>query len=207
MTASDYRVRRATLEDIGNLTELWKCMRFPAEDLSRRVTEFQLAEASDGRLLGAIGLHIAERQGRIHSEGFTDFSLAEQLRPMLWDRVNSLATNHGLLRLWTKESAPFWSRCGLVKPDAETLAKLPAIWRSEPPDWLTLKLKDDVDTLLAVEKEFAFFMQTEKQRTQQTFQKAKVLKAIATLVAIVLLGLVFLGAFFILRRNSHFLHR
>src|SRR5262252_4052134 len=111
MTASDYRVRRATLEDIGKLTELWRSMRFPAEDLSKRVTEFQIAEEAEGKLLGAIGLQIAERQGRIHSEGFNDFALAEQLRPMLWDRLNSLATNHGLLRLWTKEDAPFWNRC------------------------------------------------------------------------------------------------
>src|SRR5215831_20838256 len=110
-----FTVRRATLDDLEKLTELWKSMRFPVEDLSKRVTEFQVAENAEGKLLGAVGLQIAERQGRIHSEGFTDFSLAEQLRPMLWDRVNAVATNHGLLRLWTKEEAPFWNRCGLVK--------------------------------------------------------------------------------------------
>jgi len=201
MTASDYRMRRATLEDIGKLTQLWKSMCFPVEELSKRVTEFQIAEDAEGNLLGAIGLQIAERQGRIHSEGFNDFALAEQLRPMLWDRLNSLATNHGLLRLWTKEDAPFWNRCGLAKADAEALAKLPLIWRNEPQEWLTLKLKDDVDALLSVEKEFALFMQTEKQRTERTFQQAKVLKTIATLVAIVLLGLVVLGAFLVIRRN------
>ena len=202
-----FTVRRATLDDLEKLTELWKSMRFPVEDLSKRVTEFQVAENAEGKLLGAVGLQIAERQGRIHSEGFTDFSLAEQLRPMLWDRVNAVATNHGLLRLWTKEDAPFWNRCGLVKADAEVLAKLPAIWRGEPQGWLTLKLKDDVETLLSVEKEFALFMQTEKQRTERAFQQAKVLKAIATLVAIVLLGLVIIGAFLVVRRNSGLLHR
>src|SRR6476619_3515349 len=80
VSGSNYRVRRATLEDIGALTELWKSMRFPIEDLSRRVTEFQVAESSDGKLLGALGLQMVEKQGRIHSEGFTDFSVAEQLR-------------------------------------------------------------------------------------------------------------------------------
>ncbi len=201
MTAADYRVRRATLEDIGALTELWKSMRFPAEDLSKRVTEFQIAENAEGQLLGAIGLQIAERQGRIHSEGFADFSFAEQLRPILWDRLKAVATNHGLLRLWTREDAPFWSRCGLVKADADVLAKLPATWRKEPQEWLTLKLKDDVESLLSVEKEFALFMQTEKQRTDRAFQQAKVLKAIATLVAIVLLGFVMIGAYLVVRRN------
>ncbi|SRR6266581_5259772 len=207
MSASNYRLRRATLEDIGPLTELWKSMRFPVEGLSKRVTEFQVAESPDGKLLGAIGLQILEKQGRIHSEGFTDFSVAEQLRPMLWDRIHAVATNHGLLRLWTNEDAPFWNRCGLAKPDEEALAKLPAAWRNEPPNWLTLKLKEDIETLVSLDKEFALFMESEKQRTNRAFQQARILKMIATLIAIALLGLVMVGAFLLLKRNPNLLHR
>jgi N-acetylglutamate synthase-like GNAT family acetyltransferase len=207
MSASNYRVRRATLEDIGPLTDLWKTMRFPAEALSKRVTEFQVAESPDGKLLGALGLQIQEKQGRIHSEGFTDFSLSEQLRPMLWDRIHAVATNHGLLRLWTKEDAPFWNRCGLAKADEDALAKLPAAWRNEPPNWLTLKLKDDIESLVSVDKEFAVFMESEKQRTERTFQQAKILKLIATLIAIALLGIVIAGAFMLLKKNPNLLHR
>ena len=200
-------MRRATLEDIGALTDLWKSMRFPAEDLSRRVTEFQVAESADGKLLGALGMQMAEKQGRIHSEGFTDFSLAEQLRPLLWERIQSLATNHGLLRLWTKEDAPFWNRCGLVKADEEALAKLPAIWRNEPPNWLTVKLRDDIEAVVSLDKEFAMFMESEKARTNRAFQQAKILKMVATLIAIALLGLVCVGAFLVLKRNPNLLHR
>ena len=61
VSGSNYRVRRATLEDIGALSELWKSMRFPVEELSRRVTEFQVAEAADGKLLGALGMQMAEK--------------------------------------------------------------------------------------------------------------------------------------------------
>src|SRR3954471_18069499 len=154
---------------MGVLADLWKSMRFPVEDLSKRVTEFQVAESADGRLIGAVGLQIAEKQGRIHSEGFTDFAHADQLRPMLWERIQSIATNHGLLRLWTREEAPFWSRCGLVKADDEALAKLPAIWRNDSGGWLTLKLRDDLATLISVDKEFALFMQSEKERTNRAF--------------------------------------
>jgi len=207
MSASNYRVRRATLEDIGPLTELWKSMRFPAEDLSKRVTEFQVAESPGGKLLGALGLQILEKQGRIHSEGFTDFSLSEHLRPMLWERIHAVATNHGLLRLWTKEDAPFWNRCGLTKPDDDTLARLPAAWRGEPANWLTLKLKDDIESIVSLDKEFALFMQSEKDRTARAFQQAKILKLIATLIAITLLGLVMVGAFLLLKRNPNLLHR
>src|SRR5213592_3655391 len=103
MTASNYRVRRATLDDIDQLTAIWKAMSFPGEDLAKRITEFQVAEGPDGKVLGAVGLQIAAKHGRIHSEAFNDFALADQLRPLLWDRINSVATNHGLLRLWTQE--------------------------------------------------------------------------------------------------------
>jgi N-acetylglutamate synthase-like GNAT family acetyltransferase len=207
VTGSNYRVRRATLEDIGALTELWKSMRFPVEDLSRRVTEFQVAESAEGNLLGAVGMQMSQKQGRIHSEGFTDFSVAEHLRPLLWERIQSLAANHGLLRLWTKEDAPFWNRCGLVKADDEALAKLPTIWRNEPPNWLTLKLRDDIESLVSLDKEFAMFMESEKARTNRAFQQAKILKVVATLIALALLGLVCVGAFLVLKRNPGFLHR
>ena len=37
MTASNYRVRRATLDDIDQLTAIWKAMSFPGEDLAKRI--------------------------------------------------------------------------------------------------------------------------------------------------------------------------
>lgn len=74
MTVDNSHVRRATLDDLGHLVELWNSMRFNTEELSRRATEFQIAESSEGTVLGAVGLQILERQGRIHSEAFSDFS-------------------------------------------------------------------------------------------------------------------------------------
>jgi len=177
-------------------------MRFAAEELARRITEFQLAEHTDGRLAGAIGLQIEKRQGRIHSEGFTDFGLADQLRPMLWERLQSVATNHGLVRLWTQESAPFWSRCGLNKADPEALEKLPEIWRGPATPWLTLKLKEDLEEVISADREFALFMDEERQRTQRAFQQAKVLKVVATLLAFALFAVVAVGLFMVVRRNQ-----
>jgi len=207
MSASNFRVRRATLDDLSQLTALWKSMHFPVDDLGKRVTEFQVAEAADGKLVGAVGLQMAEKQGRIHSEGFTDFSLADQLRPLLWERVHAVATNHGLLRLWTQEQAPFWNHCGLAKADAESLAKLPLNWRGPTSNWLTLKLRDDIETMTSLDKEFAMFMESEKQRTARAFQHARVLKMIATIIAVAILILVMAGAFYMLRRNPNLLRR
>ena len=177
-------------------------MKFPADALSKRVTEFQVAESKDGVLAGAVGLEIAQKQGRIHSEAFTDFSLADQLRPVLWERIHAVATNHGLLRLWTQEKAPFWSHCGLSKADTDALQKLPAPWRAESSDWLTLKLKEELETLVSLDKEFAMFMDSEKQRTARAFQHAKILKVVATLIALGLFLVVLAAAFFILKRGG-----
>ena len=176
-------------------------MHYPTEPLAKRVTEFQVAEDANSKLLGALGLQIAERQGLIHSEAFADFALADHLRPLLWDRVHAVAMNHGLLRLWTQEQAPFWNHCGLLRAEAEALEKLPVSWRGPSSPWRTLKLKDDVETVLSVDKEFALFMQSEKQRTEQVFRQARTLKTVMTLLAFALLAAVVAWAVFLLMRN------
>ena len=207
VSSSKYRVRRATLDDLGQLTVIWESMHFPTEELARRVTEFQVAESEDGKVIGTVGLQIAERQGLVHSEAFEDFALAEQLRPLLWDRVHAVATNHGLLRLWTQENAPFWNHCGLVKADEETLQKLPVLWHRPAASWLTLKLKDDLETVVSLDKEFAMFMQSEKQRTEQVFQRARTVKTILTVVALALLVAVVVWAARLFMRHPQLLHR
>jgi N-acetylglutamate synthase-like GNAT family acetyltransferase len=205
MSASSYRVRRATLEDVGSLTELWTSMNFAVADLARRTTEFQVAEDAGGKLLGAVAIQIAEKQGRIHSEAFGDFALADQLRPLLWERLQAVANNHGLLRLWTDEKAPFWNHCGLGKADAEAIQKLPVLWRGQTTEWLTIKLREDVAAVISADKEFAMFMEAEKQKTERTMQNAKLLKLVATLVSLGLLIVVCAGAFLILKKNPKLL--
>jgi len=207
VNASNYRLRRATLDDIGELTALWKSMCFATEDLAKRVTEFQVAESAEGRLIGAVGLQISDRQGLIHSEAFTDFALADHLRPLLWERLHAVATNHGLYRLWTREAAPFWHHCGLQRPEREMLEQLPAQWRGHSTGWLTLKLREDLEAVMVADKEFALFMQSERQRTERAFQQARILKQIATVLAIVLLILVLGAAFWLIMKNPQLLHR
>jgi N-acetylglutamate synthase-like GNAT family acetyltransferase len=207
MALPGYRVRRATLEDLGPLTALWRSMNFSVENLSRRVTEFQVVEHQDGTLAGAIGLEIVERQGCIHSEGFVDFGLADELRARLWDRLRTVAANYGLLRLWTLEKAPFWSRCVMQRADAEALERLPAAWREPGAAWLTLKLKEDLDEIISADKEFAIFMTMERQRTQQVVRQARLMKTVLNVVTVGILILIVIGALWVLRKNPHLLGR
>jgi len=184
MNPAGYQVRRATLDDIGELKALWDSMGYAAGDLERRLTEFQVVAGPDGPVMGALGFQIAERQARIHSEAFTDFSIADSVRPLFLKRIQSLAMNHGVVRLWTQEHAPFWTNYGFQRASAAALEKLPATWDPAAPDWLTFQMKDE-ETIASVDKEFAMFMASEKQRTAQTLASAKKLKVIVTVVAFV----------------------
>jgi hypothetical protein len=207
MNPSNYRVRRATLEDIGQLVAMWQSMNYSPEDLARRITEFQVAVSPEGALVGALGLQVAERQGRVYGEAFTDFALAEHLRPMLWDRVNTLAKNLGLLRLWTQEDAPFWHHCGLVRADAEALAKLPEPWRSLPADWLTVKLREDLEAIVSADQQFAMFMESEKQRTQRALAHARLLKTLVTVFALIFLVFVLGAALYLMQKRRRLMGR
>jgi N-acetylglutamate synthase-like GNAT family acetyltransferase len=207
VTDANFRVRRATLDDISELTALWQTMNFSVPELSRRITDFQVAEGVDGSLLGAVGLQIRERHGRVHSEGFGDFALADQLRPMLWERIHAIALSQGLLRLWTQEQAPFWHHCGLTLASTEALQSLPLGWQGGSGPWLTLKLKDDLDAIIKADKEFALFMAAEKERSARRLEQGRALKFLATLVAFGVVALAVGAAIYLVLKNPSLLGR
>jgi N-acetylglutamate synthase-like GNAT family acetyltransferase len=196
MNPSDYRVRRATLDDISALKALWESMRYPAGDLEKRLTEFQVVEGPDGQVMGALGFQIAVRQARIHNEAFTDFAIADSVRPVFLKRIRSLAMNHGVIRLWTREHAPFWTHYGFQPAGAAALEKLPSAWDRSAPDWLTFQMKDE-EAIASVDKEFALFMASEKQRTAQALAHGKKLKLIVTVIAFILALSIFAAAAYI----------
>ena len=76
MNPSTIRIRRATTDDFQSLRLLWNSVRLPAGDLEKRLTEFQVVEAADGQIVGAIGVQIIGRHALLHSEGYTDFAAA-----------------------------------------------------------------------------------------------------------------------------------
>lgn len=201
MNPSDFRVRRATIEDLPALTALWQSMNLPVNGLDRRLTEFQVATDTAGKLVGAVGFQLVGKQGLIHSEGFTDFGLTDIVRPMLWERVQTVATNHGTVRAWTKEIAPFWKQIGLAEPDADALAKLPQFASEQPGKWLTIKLREDVEEILSLDKEFELFKQSAEQQSQVALNQAKTLKTFATIAAVILAVVVIIASIYMMRQS------
>src|SRR5208282_3331777 len=143
MRPSDLCIRRATTDDFQSLRGLWTSMRFPTDELEKRLTEFQVVEGGDGQIVGAIGLQIAGPRALLHSEGYTDFSVADAARQLFGERIQTIAAHNGVFRLWTQENAPFWYRWGFQPASAEVLERLPVEWKRSGETWLTLELKSE----------------------------------------------------------------
>jgi len=201
MNATDFKARRATIDDLPALTALWQSMRLGTQGLDRRLTEFQVATDASGKLVGAIGFQLVGKQGLIHSEGFTDFGVADIVRPMLMERLEMVAANNGTVRAWTKEVAPFWKQAGMLAPDAEALGKLPPAWSNHPGEWLTIKLREDVEEVLSMDKEFELFKQSAAQQSEIAINQAKTLKTIATIAAVILAIIVLVGSIYMMKNN------
>ncbi|MGA2748487.1 MAG: hypothetical protein ABSG59_06905 [Verrucomicrobiota bacterium] len=182
-----YQIRRATTDDLPQLIVLWNAAQFPAPDLEKRFTEFQIAADSQGRLLAAIGLQIDAADGKVHSETFADFALSDDLRPLLWERLQTVAANHGLFRLWTEESAPFWRKAaGFSLAPADALSRLPALFGPAHERWLALRLKDESADPNLLDEQFRLFKETERARREKLLRRAQALKTIGTGIAALL---------------------
>lgn len=204
MSADQFKIRRATTDDVPRLKDLWNFSRLPAEDLEKRFTEFQLIEGADGALLGAIGIKVLGKHGKIHSEAYHDFGQADVLRPLLWERLQKVFANHGLVRLWTQEEAPFWKQMNFIPADAEIIAGLPLPFGDPQSNWLTLKLREDldeVDAIKGVEDEFLLFMRQEQAKTQDLLGQAKVARGIVVVISVIFTVLILSAVVYMVMRS------
>ena len=191
-------VRRATTDDLPNLKSVWFSMSLPEGELEKRLTEFQVVVDADGLFLGALGFQVLRQHGLLHSEGFTDFSVAESARRLFWERIRILSSNYSVFRLWTQERSPAWKTFGFAQPDAETLTRLPPEWKNEfDGAWLTLQLKDEAAIAAALGTQFAGFMDEEKRRTARMIEQAQTMRTIITVVAFAI-GILAFGYLFYL---------
>ena len=188
MNPPEFSVRRATVEDLGGLKLLWERAGLQVLDLEKRLTEFQLAVTPVGDLLGAVGLHIVGKDGQLHSEAFTQPEQSEPLRLLLWERVRNLGRNHGLVRMWTREEAPFWLQAGFAEAGSELLKKLPAALGDGHQHWRAMQLKEETVPTLSLEQEFELFQQASKVSTEEVMAQARKLRTVANVIAWVALG-------------------
>jgi N-acetylglutamate synthase-like GNAT family acetyltransferase len=196
MSLPVYRARRAHLDDLPALKALWETMRLPAADLEKHLTDFQVVHDSHQQIVGAVGFQMAQRHGRIHSEAFSDFGITDQVRPLLWTRIQTLSTNHGIYRVWTQERVPFWIQNGFQLAAPSILETLPETWDRTQPGWLTLQLKDE-QALASLDKEFAMFVESEKGRSAEALSQARTLKTVLLTIAGLIILALAVGAIYV----------
>ena len=195
MNEPGYNLRRATVDDLPGLKLLWERARLQVLDLEKRLTDFQLLVSDAGDLIGAIGLHIEGKQGQVHSEAFAQPEQDAQFRDQVWERIQVVARNHGLVRLWTREAAPFWQQqAGFGEASAELVEKLPASFGDAAGRWLMLQLREENLSALSLEHEFELFQAGQKQETEKLMQMGRKLKFVTmfSLGVVLLIGLIFL---------------
>ncbi|HUC85624.1 MAG TPA: hypothetical protein VL970_10565 [Candidatus Acidoferrales bacterium] len=177
MTSPALSVRRATVDDLPALRSLWLNAQLPADELESRLTEFHVVEAG-GQFAGALGLQIVRQHARLHSEDYTDFAVADAARELFWERIQKLAANLGVFRVWTQETSPFWTHWGFRAAGAESLARLPEEWKSLEGRWLTLELKNEEAINQVLQNQCAGFMDAEKRQTAEMAGRARMLNLI-----------------------------
>lgn len=202
MTASALNIRRATVDDLPALKSLWLTAQLPADELESRLTEFHVVE-SGGQFAGALGVQILRQHARLHSEDYTDFSVADAARELFWERIQKLSANLGVFRVWTQETSPFWTRWGFQPANTETLARLPDEWKGLEGRWLTLELKNEEVINNALQNQMAGFMDFEKQQTARLAGQARTLRLVITIILFGFAIICFAGAVVLLMRRMH----
>lgn len=190
-------LRRATVDDLPALRSLWLAVQLPADEFEGRLTEFHVVEA-DGQFAGAVGIQIIRQHLRFYAEDYTDFSVADAARELIWERLQTLAANHGVFRVWTQETSPFWKHWGFQPASAETLARLPEEWKNLEGGWLTLELKNEDAITEALGGRLAGFMDEEKKQTAAVASKARKIRTFFTIIFFALAFFFFAVAIYLL---------
>lgn len=196
MSLPVHTVRRATINDLAALRAIWREERFAVGELERRFTEFQVIEASDGQVIGALALQIQGNQGHIHSEAIALPEHTEAMREVLWDRLKKVAGNHGLVRLWTSAAHPHWTSAEFRAPSEVEQGKRPAQFGNVLEGWLVLQLKEESAQAISLEQELAIFREAQKAETEAFHQRAQKMKILATGVAFLFLIAVITGGYY-----------
>jgi hypothetical protein len=169
---------------------LWEQAGLPAGELGKRLQEFQVVEDEEGGMMGALGLQIAGPDALLHHECFASAEDADAVRARLWERVQMISKNHGLVRLWTQQDAAFWNQSGFQPPSTAAAGKLPAPFAGDPRPWNFIQLREDVTASPTIEKEFALFKEMQQEERERLFRQARKMKLVAAIIVLVVFILI-----------------
>lgn len=178
MTDLKFHFRRATLEDLDVLRGLWQTALYSPIELEKHLTEFQLVEGDDGRLLGALGIHVDGEEAWIHHEAFTHPTTESAMREALWHRLKIMFGNQGVHRVWTREKAEFWNSIGFRMPTVDEKQKLPAGLGTVDRSLKVFPLRDAKAEKI-IEKKMIELQATRFEEETQTERRTRIIRIVA----------------------------
>jgi N-acetylglutamate synthase-like GNAT family acetyltransferase len=198
--------RKATLDDLPALHALWQRAGLPWNELERFLTEFQVVPGDDGMLLAAIGLQIDGQEALIHSEALFPGYSEDDLRASLWSRLQIVARNQGVVRLWTLEDAPYWLGT-FTAADSGAIQRLQASFRDPTAAWRCYQLLDPERAQKLVDERLAMWdanLKSEKSDLLDTVQR---IRTFAFVFAAIVIGGILLLIVFVVLRQPHLIQR
>jgi len=180
-------IRRATSDDLEQLTPLWQMEGLAADELAPRFTEFIVAVDADNRIHAAIGLNAVGDQGELHSEVIGVAENGDQLRSVVWPKLKLICQGYGLLRLWTRLGSPFWRAQGFHHPKPAIAEQMPGEFGVPDPDWLVMPLKGSDALAESVDRHMTMLRAMNEAETERTREMARRMKFIAGIL-LVLVG-------------------
>ena len=178
MSKPSFHLRRATLEDLELLRGLWQIALFSHSDLEKHLTEFQVIEGDDGRLLGAIGIRLRQENAWIHHAAFTRPHTGIALREILWDRLKSMFRQHGVHRVWISQSEDYWSAVGFRTPTTEERNSVPPPFETLEKTLKVFVLRDEKSQKI-IERKMLELQSLREEETAQLNHRTRLARIMA----------------------------
>lgn len=190
-TAPSNTARRANLEDLPSLLQLWEASGLPGTQLEKFLTEFQVVTGPDGRVQAAIGLQVDGDDALVHSEAVAEGVDADSCRLALWTRMQIVLRNQGALRAWTLEDAEYWQT--VFRPAlANEVGALRASFADPTASWRVLPLLDEARVTRMVNEQVLLrggSLDGDRAEFAETIRRARIFAyTLATGVILLLVG-------------------
>lgn len=172
METASLESRRAVVQDLGPLQDLWSAAGLPADELGGFLGEFHVVTDAEGRVLHSIGLLVEGDEALLHSEALAPESLHEPdaCRSTAWRRLRIIAKNQGVRRIWTREDADYWATCGFQAVLARDLPDPLPTFVPKEDGWWVYRHPEPAQADLMVQREMALW-KTQREQEAENFQR------------------------------------
>jgi len=202
MEPSQWTARRATLEDLPALETLWQRCGLPWEQLEKFFTEFQVIAGEDSAVHAALGLLVEGSDGLVHTEAIPPSDIdPDELRAVLWRRVQIVARNQGVQRLWTQEDAPYWVASGFSAPTPAIRTEVHASFLDADPGWKIFQLVDPDKASRLVQEQLAIWQASREQESGEFLNTISTVRNAAFLITGVIIAILMGMALYIFVRR------